>query len=107
MIKALATFILVGTIDSMDTQFATVEINYNPATLQTASMAVLPLTAFPCDIVEGDTFYIVKLDPEKDAYILCAPQLKLYPIVIVLHRHFGLLTHYDFTEKFLYAIVEI
>ena len=72
MIKALATFVLIGTVDSMDTQFATVEINYNPATLETAAMAVLPLTAFPCEIAEGDTFYIVKLDPKKDAHILCA-----------------------------------
>ena len=74
MIKALATFVLVGTIDSMDAHFATVEINYNPATLEPAAMAVLPLSAFPCDISEGDMFYIVKLNPEKDALILCAPK---------------------------------
>ena len=72
MIKALATFVLIGTVDSMDTQFATVEINYNPATAQTAAMAVIPVTAFPCEIVEGDTFYIIKLDPKKDAEIVCA-----------------------------------
>tara|TARA_Y100000592_G_scaffold91593_1_gene151985 strand:- start:263 stop:538 length:276 start_codon:yes stop_codon:yes gene_type:complete len=71
MIKALTTFVLIGTVDSMDTQFATVEINYNPATAQTAAMAVIPITAFPCEIVEGDTFYIIKLDPKKDAQIVC------------------------------------
>jgi|TARA_E500000331_G_scaffold182800_1_gene176150 hypothetical protein len=80
MIKALATFVLIGTIDTMDTQFATVEINYNPATSQSPAMAVLPLTAFPCEIVEGDTFYIVKLNPEKDAYIICAPKEDAPPL---------------------------
>tara|TARA_B100000131_G_scaffold311223_1_gene343818 strand:- start:1367 stop:1639 length:273 start_codon:yes stop_codon:yes gene_type:complete len=72
MIKALTTFILVGTIDSMDTQFATVELNYNPATLEPASVAILPISAFPCSVQEGDTFYIVKLNPDKDARILCS-----------------------------------
>mgnify|MGYP003659172926 CR=1 FL=1 len=74
MIKALATFVLVGTVDSMDSHFATVEINYNPATTEVAAMAVLPITAFPCEIIEGTTFYIVKLDPKADAIILCAPR---------------------------------
>jgi len=74
MIKALATFVLIGTVDLMDSQFATVEINYNPATTEAAAMAVLPITAFPCEIIEGDTFYIVKLDPKADAIILCAPR---------------------------------
>jgi len=71
MIKALATFVLIGTVDSMDSQFATVEINYIPATTEIAGMAVLPITAFPCEIAEGDVFYIIKLDPEVDATILC------------------------------------
>lgn len=71
MIKALATFVLIGTVDSMDSQFATVEINYNPATLQPAAMAVLPVSAFPCEIEEGDNFYILKTDPNKPATILC------------------------------------
>ena len=73
MIKALATFILIGTVDSMDTQFATVEINYNPKTLEPASVAIHPISAFPCTIEEGDTFYLVKLDAKKDAHILCSP----------------------------------
>jgi len=80
MIKALSTFLLIGTIDSMDQNFATVEVNYNPATLEPASMAVLPLSAFPCDVAEGDTFYILKIDPDKDAQILCAPSENEMPL---------------------------
>tara|TARA_Y100001963_G_C6699084_1_gene408506 strand:+ start:600 stop:872 length:273 start_codon:yes stop_codon:yes gene_type:complete len=72
MIKALTTFILIGTVDSMDTQFATVEFNYNPATHERASVAILPISAFPCVVEEGDTFYIVKLDAKKDARIYCS-----------------------------------
>ena len=69
--KALATFILVGTIDSHDSQFATVELNMNPATNAGPAMAVMPVQAFPCKIKEGDTFYIVKLSEEADAFIIC------------------------------------
>ena len=35
------------------------------------------------------------------------PQLKLYPIVVVLHWHFGVFTHDYFVEKLLDSIVEI
>ena len=69
--KTLATFILVGTIDSHDSQFATVELNMKPATNAGPAMAVMPVQAFPCKIKEGDTFYIVKLSEEADAFIIC------------------------------------
>jgi hypothetical protein len=87
MIKALATFVLIGTIDSMDTQFATVEINHNPATAEPAAMAVLPLAAFPCEVREGDTFYVVKLDPNKDAFILCAEREDEPPLCHCTHEN--------------------
>ena len=67
----LATFVLIGTIDSMDTTFATVELNATAPTTQ-SSMAVIPLFAFPCAIDEGDMFFIVKLDEDIDAEIICA-----------------------------------
>jgi len=68
---ALKVFILVGTIDSHDGQFATVELNLNPATNGGPSMAVIPVTAFPCEVKEGNTFYVVKLSEELDAIIIC------------------------------------
>ena len=69
--KLLATFVLVGTVDSADSMFATVELNL-PAPVEQSSIAVLPLTAFPCDVEEGDKFFIVKLNKDIDAEIICA-----------------------------------
>jgi len=74
MIKMLTTFVLVGTVDSKDAYFATVEISMNPAT-EKPGHAVMPLTAFPCQIKEGDTFYILKLTEESVPVILCKKDL--------------------------------
>lgn len=68
--KLLATFVLVGTIDSADNVFATVELNL-PAPVEQSSIAILPLSAFPCKVEEGDRFFIVKLDKDMDAEIIC------------------------------------
>ena len=68
---ALKVFILVGTIDSHDGQFATVELDLNPATNGGPAMAVMPVAAFPCEVKEGNTFYVVKLFEMTDAVILC------------------------------------
>ena len=68
---ALKVFILVGTIDSHDGQVATVELNLNPATNGGPAMAVMPVVAFPCEVKEGNTFYVVKLSPVLDAVIIC------------------------------------
>jgi hypothetical protein len=69
--KTLATFILVGIVDTHDGQFATVELNLNPATNGGPAIAVMPVAAFPCEIKEGDTFYVVKLSQLEDAVIVC------------------------------------
>ena len=77
--KLLTTFLLIGTVDSKDQFFATVEINMNPATNQSGH-AVMPLTAFPCEIKEGDTFYILKLTEDTDPVIICKePQGEIKP----------------------------
>ena len=68
---ALKVFILVGTIDSHDGQFATVELDLNPATNGGPAMAVLPVSAFPCEVKEGNTFYVVKLSELEDAIVIC------------------------------------
>lgn len=70
MMKLLTTFVLIGTVDSTDRFFASVEINTNPPVGEN-SMAVLPLHAFPCEIKEGDKFYILKLTPDSIPVIIC------------------------------------
>jgi len=67
----LTTFILVGMIDSYDAHFATVELNTTPASNGGPATAVMPVTAFPCEIYEGKVFYVVKLHEEMDATIVC------------------------------------
>ena len=68
--KLLTTFVLIGTVDSKDDFFATVEINMNPRT-EKVGHAVMPISAFPCVIKEGDTFYILKLTEETLPVIIC------------------------------------
>ena len=67
---ALSTFVLTGVVDSTDDYFATVEINLNPPVAE-ASIAVVPVTAFPCQISEGSKFYILKLTEEDIPVIIC------------------------------------
>jgi len=69
--KVLTTFVLVGTIDSHDGQFATVELHLNPATNGGPAMAVMPVSAFPCEVKEGNTFYVVKLSELQDSVVIC------------------------------------
>ena len=68
--KVLTTFVLIGTVDSTDEFMATVEINMNPATAE-PGYAVVPLSAFPCKIKEGDNFYILKLTEDTFPVIIC------------------------------------
>tara|TARA_B100001094_G_scaffold141587_1_gene137225 strand:- start:1595 stop:1864 length:270 start_codon:yes stop_codon:yes gene_type:complete len=67
----LATFVLVGIIDSHDGTFATVELNTNPASNGGPATAIMPVSAFPCEISEGKVFYVVKLHEDQDAVIIC------------------------------------
>ena len=66
----LTTFVLTGTVDSKDDMFATVEINLNP-TLANPSTAIVPVSAFPCQIEEGSKFYILKLTVDTEPVIIC------------------------------------
>ena len=72
----LTTFILVGMVDSFDPYFATVELNTTPASNGGPSIAVMPVSAFPCEIYEGKIFYVVKLHDEQDATIVCQKDVK-------------------------------
>ena len=69
--QILTTFILVGMIDSFDSHFATVELNTTPASNGGPSVAVMPVSAFPCEIYEGKVFYVVKMHEDQDATIVC------------------------------------
>ena len=69
--KTLTTFVLMGVIDSHDGVFATVELNTNPASNGGSATAVMPVSAFPCEISEGKRFYVVKLHEDHDAVIVC------------------------------------
>ena len=67
----LTTFILVGMVDSHDATFATVELNNNPSLNGGPATAVMPVSAFPCEIYEGKIFYVVKLEENKEATVVC------------------------------------
>ena len=66
----LSTFVLTGVVDSTDEYFATVEINLNPPVEQ-ASVAVMPISSFPCKVNEGTRFYILKLTENDIPVIIC------------------------------------
>ena len=68
--KLLTTFVLIGTVDSTDDYFATVEINLNPPVAE-PSVAVMPVAVFPCDVKEGTKFYILKLTEKDLPVIIC------------------------------------
>ena len=75
----LTTFILVGMIDSFDSHFATVELNTTPESNGGPATAIMPVSAFPCEIYEGKVFYIVKLYENEDASIVCQKDAKDEP----------------------------
>ena len=77
--QMLTTFILVGMIDSFDAHFATVELNTTPASNGGPATAVMPVSAFPCEIYEGKVFYVVKLHEEQDATIVCQKEVNDEP----------------------------
>ncbi len=67
----LETFVLVGTILSYDSFFATVEFNTNPAVNGGPAVAVLPKLSIPCEIENGKTIYVVKNENEEHSRIVC------------------------------------
>ncbi len=69
--KLLSTFILVGVVDSFDAHFATVEFTTNPASNGPPAVAVVPVRAFPCEIKEGQVFFVAKLHEDQPATIIC------------------------------------
>ncbi len=67
----LKTFVLIGVIDSFDNHFASVELNMNPKLNGGSAHAVMPITVFPCQISEGQRFYVIKLTEDSDTVVVC------------------------------------
>jgi len=67
----LKTFVLVGVIDSFDSHFASVELSANPALNGGPAQAVIPVNSFPCQITEGQKFYVIKIHEDSDTVIVC------------------------------------
>ena len=67
----LTSFVLVGTILSFDNFFTTVEFQTNPPSNGGGSIAVMPLSAIPCDVKVGNTIYVVKQELQEVPVITC------------------------------------
>jgi hypothetical protein len=67
----LKSFVLVGTILSFDSFFTTVEFQTNPPSNGGGSIAVMPLSAIPCDVNVGNIIYIVKQEHQEIPTIIC------------------------------------
>jgi hypothetical protein len=68
---SLSSFVLVGTILSYDTQLATVEFNMNPALNGGPSLAVMQVSAIPCEVEVGRRVFIVKTEAQEVPTISC------------------------------------
>jgi len=71
-----ASFVLIGTVLSFDSFFATVEFQTNPPVNGGAALAVMPIAAIPCDIEKGKKLYVVKYENQETATISCEKQEK-------------------------------
>jgi hypothetical protein len=58
MKSAIAAALYIGVVDSVDNEFANVEITTNNDVV----FATLPVAMFPCGIDEGDMFYFEHVD---------------------------------------------
>tara|TARA_R110002096_G_scaffold252405_1_gene445322 strand:- start:407 stop:664 length:258 start_codon:yes stop_codon:yes gene_type:complete len=67
----MTVFVLVGSVQSTDDFFATVQLQTKEACEQEAALAVLPLHAFPCVIKAGDSFHVLKETEDSTPIIQC------------------------------------
>jgi|TARA_R110002110_G_scaffold79715_1_gene207981 hypothetical protein len=58
MKSAIIMALYIGVVDSVDSEFANVEIT----TSNDMVLVTLPVAMFPCDIEEGDMFYFEHVD---------------------------------------------
>ena len=69
-------FVLIGTIMSFDSFLATVEFQTNPPVNGGASLAVMPISAIPCEIEVGKKVYVVKYEEQEIPTITCEKKEK-------------------------------
>lgn len=67
----MTVFVLIGSVQSTDEFFATVQLQTSEACEQETGLAVLPLHAFPCKIKAGDSFHIMKETEDSIPIIQC------------------------------------
>ena len=70
----MTSFVLIGTILSFDSFLATVEFQTNPPVNGGASLAVMPISAIPCEIEVGKKVYVVKHENQETPTITCERQ---------------------------------
>jgi hypothetical protein len=70
----LSTFVLVGTILSYDNFLATVKFDLNPATNGESGIAILPISAIPCEVTIGKKVYVVKYKEQEIPTITCGEE---------------------------------
>ena len=73
----LSTFVLVGTVVSYDSFLATIEFDLNPPANGGPGLAVMPVSAIPCEIKVGKKIYIVKYNDEEIPTITCKKEISL------------------------------
>ncbi len=57
--KNLFAILLLGLVDSVESDYVVAEINNSRGDV---AQVEIPVALFPCDISEGDMFHIVKID---------------------------------------------
>lgn len=72
----LSSFVLIGTILSYDAFLATVSFELNPKTNGGPGVAVMPISAIPCEVEVGKKIYVVKDKMMKFPEVSCHVELK-------------------------------
>jgi hypothetical protein len=73
MMKLLITLILMGVVDSVDNDIVTAEVQINT---RVQKVLHFPVEMFPCDLTEGDYFYVKYVDGDVEGICGLPPQLE-------------------------------
>jgi hypothetical protein len=67
--KLLTVMFVAGVIDSVNEQSVTVEFAARPGC--EPIVTVMQRSDFPCDIVEGDAFHMIKSKDDDETFVVC------------------------------------
>jgi len=67
----LTSYVLIGTILSHDPVFATIQFSINPETNGKPGIAVMPISAIPCEVNVGGKVFVVKNENNDYPVISC------------------------------------